>query len=128
MTDIVPIFRLRRRPYFIFAGLVGSIAMLIPAFSTNLPAVCAILSFMTAGAGVAIADVTIDAACVTENSISHPSLAGDMQSLCGVSSSIGQLVGFGLSGVLVHIMGYFGWIDVARTACPQLFSQARKLR
>ncbi|KAJ0503271.1 putative biopterin transporter family [Helianthus annuus] len=61
--------------------------MLIPAFSTNLPAVCAILSFMT-----------IDA-CVTENSISHPSLAGDMQSLCGVSSSIGQLVGFGLSGI-----------------------------
>ncbi|MFS7971244.1 putative MFS transporter superfamily, biopterin transporter family [Helianthus anomalus] len=111
MTDIVPIFRLRRRPYFIFAGLVGSIAMLIPAFSTNLPAVCAILSFMTAGAGVAIADVTIDA-CVTENSISHPSLAGDMQSLCGVSSSIGQLVGFGLSGVLVHIIGPQGVFGV----------------
>ncbi|KAK9066324.1 hypothetical protein SSX86_013645 [Deinandra increscens subsp. villosa] len=111
MTDIVPIFRLRRRPYFIFAGFVGSIAMLIPAFSTNLPQVFAVLSFMTAGAGVAIADVTIDA-CVTENSISHPSLAGDMQSLCGVSSSIGQLVGFAMSGVLVHIIGPQGVFGV----------------
>lgn len=78
--------------------------MLVPAFTTNLPLAWAVLSFMTAGAGVAIADVTIDA-CVTENSISHPSLAGDMQSLCGVSSSIGQLVGFAISGVLVHIIG-----------------------
>ncbi|KAL8230438.1 hypothetical protein R6Q57_000216 [Mikania cordata] len=111
MTDIVPIFRLRRRPYFIFAGFVGSIAMLIPAFSTNLPRVCAVLSFMTAGAGVAIADVTIDA-CVTENSISHPSLAGDMQSLCGVCSSIGQLVGFAMSGILVHIIGPQGVFGV----------------
>nr|XP_043616493.1 probable folate-biopterin transporter 3 [Erigeron canadensis] len=111
MTDIVPIFRLRRRPYFIFAGLVGSISMLVPAFSTNLPLVWAILSFMTASAGVAIADVTIDA-CVTENSIKHPSLAGDMQSLCGVSSSIGQLVGFALSGVLVHMIGSQGVFGV----------------
>ncbi|CAI9280691.1 unnamed protein product [Lactuca saligna] len=111
MTDIVPIFRLRRRPYFIFAGLIGSMAMLVPAFSTNLSLVWAILSFMTASAGVAIADVTIDA-CVTENSISHPSLAGDMQSLCGISSSIGQLVGFALSGVLVHMIGPKGVFGV----------------
>nr|GEY38957.1 probable folate-biopterin transporter 3 [Tanacetum cinerariifolium] len=111
MTDIVPIFRLRRRPYFIFAGLVGSIAMLVPAFTPNLPLVWAILSFMTASAGVAIADVTIDA-CVTENSISHPSLAGDLQSLCGVSSSIGQLLGFGMSGVLVHRIGPQGVFGV----------------
>ncbi|KAL4587596.1 hypothetical protein LXL04_000468 [Taraxacum kok-saghyz] len=102
---------LRRRPYFIFAGLIGSIAMLVPAFTTNLSLVWAILSFMTASAGVAIADVTIDA-CVTENSISHPSLAGDMQSLCGISSSIGQLVGFAISGVLVHIIGPQGVFGV----------------
>ncbi|XP_071711060.1 probable folate-biopterin transporter 3 [Rutidosis leptorrhynchoides] len=111
MTDIVPIFRLRRRPYFIFAGLVGSIAMLVPAFSTNLSLVWAVSSFMTAGAGVAIADVTIDA-CVTENSINHPNLAGDMQSLCGISSSIGQLVGFAMSGLLVHIIGPQGVFGV----------------
>lgn len=63
------------------------------------------LLFLTAGsAGVAIADVTIDA-CVAQNSISHPSLAADMQSLCGFSSSIGALVGFSISGFLVHLIG-----------------------
>ncbi|PWA85502.1 major facilitator superfamily protein [Artemisia annua] len=66
-----------------------------------------------ASAGVAIADVTIDV-CVTENSVSHPSLAGDLQSLCGVSSSIGQLLGFGMSGVLVHRIGpqVTNWVNV----------------
>jgi len=60
---------------------------------------------MTAGStGVAIADVTIDA-CVAQNSISHPALAADMQSLCGLSSSIGSLVGFSISGLLVHAIG-----------------------
>ncbi|KAG1364400.1 General alpha-glucoside permease [Cocos nucifera] len=40
------------------------------------------LMAMTAGsAGVAIADVAIDA-CVAQNSINHPALAADMQSLC----------------------------------------------
>lgn len=63
------------------------------------------LALLTAGStGVAIADVTIDA-CVAQNSISHPSLAADMQSLCALSSSVGALVGFFISGILVHLIG-----------------------
>ena len=63
------------------------------------------LFLLTAGsAGAAIADVTIDA-CVAQNSISHPSLAADMQSLCVVSSSIGALVGFSISGIFVRLIG-----------------------
>lgn len=63
------------------------------------------LVLLTAGsAGAAIADVTIDA-CVAQNSISHPSLAADMQSLCALSASIGALVGFIISGILVHLIG-----------------------
>lgn len=59
---------------------------------------------MAGSAGIAIVDVTMDAR-VTENSISHPALAGDMQSLCGLSSSTGALIGFSISGLLVHIIG-----------------------
>ncbi|KAA8542014.1 hypothetical protein F0562_023166 [Nyssa sinensis] len=66
---------------------------------------------MAGSAGVAIADVTIDA-CITENSISHPSLAGDMQSLCGMSSSIGALMGFSIGGSLVHHYGPKGVFGV----------------
>lgn len=70
----------------------------------NLHLALALSSLVAASAGVAIADVTIDA-CVTQCSISHPTLAADLQSFCGMSSSIGSLVGFSLSGVLVHWFG-----------------------
>ncbi|KAK4362123.1 hypothetical protein RND71_017364 [Anisodus tanguticus] len=83
LTDTLPVIGYRRRPYFILA----------------------------ASAAQAVADVTIDA-CVTENSISHPSLASDMQSLCGVSSSVGQLIGFTISGFLVHLIGSKGVFGV----------------
>lgn len=78
--------------------------MLVLSLDKKLNLAMSLLSLMVGSAGVAIADVTIDA-CVTENSISHPSLAGDMQSLCGLTSSIGALVGFSLSGFFVHLLG-----------------------
>ncbi|EXC01114.1 hypothetical protein L484_025485 [Morus notabilis] len=104
LTDVLPIFGYRRRPYFLLAGSLGVISMLMLAVHEKLHLVLALL-FLTAGsAGVAIADVTIDA-CVAQNSISHPSLAADMQSLCALSSSIGALVGFSISGIFVHLIG-----------------------
>ncbi|EEF49258.1 transporter, putative [Ricinus communis] len=113
-TDTLPVLGYRRRPYFVFAGALSIIAMLMLSVQKNLHLAFALLSLMAGSAGVAIADVTIDA-CVTQNSISHPSLAGDMQSLCGISSSVGALVGFTLSGFLVHIVGpkgVFGLLSI----------------
>ncbi|KAK4799862.1 hypothetical protein SAY86_025227 [Trapa natans] len=103
LTDVVPIAGYRRRPYFILAGSLGVVAMLI--LSLHKVHLVLALALLTAGsAGVAIADVTIDA-CVAQNSIAHPSLAADMQSLCALSSSVGALVGFFISGILVHLIG-----------------------
>nr|XP_016460325.1 PREDICTED: probable folate-biopterin transporter 3 [Nicotiana tabacum] len=90
------------------AGFLGTFAMLSLSFGHNLQLASALLCLMGGSATQAIADVTIDA-CVTENSISHPSLASDMQSLCGVSSSIGQLIGYTVSGFLVHLIGSMVW-------------------
>lgn len=81
--------------------------MLLLSFHENLHLVLAILALTAGSAGVAIADVTIDA-CVAQNSISHPSLASDMQSLCAFSSSIGALLGFSISGIFVHLIGPMG--------------------
>lgn len=107
LTDVVPILGYHRKPYFIFAGSIGIISMLFLSLHKNLHILFALL-FLTAGsAGVAIADVTVDA-CVAQNSGIHPSLAADMQSLCALSSSIGSLVGFPLSGILVHLIGPMG--------------------
>ncbi|XP_019248142.1 PREDICTED: probable folate-biopterin transporter 3 isoform X2 [Nicotiana attenuata] len=107
LTDTLPIFGYRRRPYFMLGGFIGVVAMLSLSINQNLHLAFALLCLMAGSAGVAIADVTIDA-CVTENSISYPSLASDMQSLCGLSSSVGQLIGFGISGFLVHLIGSKG--------------------
>ncbi|XP_062101677.1 probable folate-biopterin transporter 2 [Humulus lupulus] len=104
LTDVIPIFGYRRRPYFIIAGSIGVISLLILSLHENLHLVLAILFLTSGSAGVAISDVTIDA-CVAQGSISHPSLAADMQSLCALSSSIGALIGYSISGILVHLIG-----------------------
>lgn len=88
----------------LISGFLGVISMLVLSLHKKLHLAFALFSLMAGSAGIAIADVTIDA-CVTQNSINHPSLASDMQSLCGLSSSIGALVGFSLSGVFVHLVG-----------------------
>ncbi|XP_057767758.1 probable folate-biopterin transporter 3 isoform X2 [Salvia miltiorrhiza] len=111
LTDIVPIWGRRRRPYFVFAGTVGVISMIILSLKKDMYLGLALLLLICGSAGAAVGDVTIDA-CVTENSIAHPSLAGEMQSLCGLCSSVGQLIGFISSGFLVHRIGSKGALGV----------------
>lgn len=106
LTDVVPVRGYRRRPYFVCAGFLGVFSMLVLSFY-KVHLVLALVLLTAGSAGAAIADVTIDA-CVAQNSISHPSLATDMQSLCALSSSIGALVGFVISGVFVHLIGPMG--------------------
>ncbi|PAN25413.1 hypothetical protein PAHAL_4G299300 [Panicum hallii] len=107
LTDVLPVAGYRRRPYFILAGFIGVIAMLIISLHSKLHALFALLALMAGSASVAIADVTIDA-CVAENSILYPHLAADMISLNGFCSSVGGLIGFSISGFLVHAIGAQG--------------------
>ncbi|XP_040381505.1 probable folate-biopterin transporter 2 [Oryza brachyantha] len=107
LTDVLPVAGYRRRPYFIFAGFMGVVAMLVVALHSKLHVLFALLALMAGSASVAIADVTIDA-CVAENSIMHPHLAADMISLNGFCASVGGLIGFSISGFLVHAIGSQG--------------------
>uniref|UniRef100_A0A1D1Z7L6 General alpha-glucoside permease n=2 Tax=Anthurium amnicola TaxID=1678845 RepID=A0A1D1Z7L6_9ARAE len=120
LTDVLPIAGYRRRPYFIFAGLLGISSMLILSLHKRLHVIFALLALTASSAGVAIADVTIDA-CVAQNSITHPSLAADMQSLCGLSSSIGRLLGFSLGGVLVYLIGSQGVLGLLSVPAALVF-------
>ncbi|XP_047969746.1 probable folate-biopterin transporter 2 isoform X1 [Salvia hispanica] len=104
LTDVFPISGYQRRPYFVLAGALGIVSMLFLSLHPGLHIVLALLSLTAASASVAIADVTVDA-CVAQKSGLHHSLAADMQSLCSLSSSIGALVGFSLSGLFVHLIG-----------------------
>ncbi|XP_068647269.1 probable folate-biopterin transporter 2 [Aristolochia californica] len=120
LTDVVPIAGYKRRPYFVLAGFIGAISMLILSLNSNLHAAIALLCLTASSAGVAIADVTIDA-CVAQNSTNHPALAGDLQSLCGLNSSIGALLGFLVSGLLVHLIGSQGVLGLLSVPAALVF-------
>ncbi|KAF6144775.1 hypothetical protein GIB67_016849 [Kingdonia uniflora] len=104
LTDVFPVKGYRRRPYFIIAGVLGVVSALIVAIHGKLPIFLALVCLIGITAGVAIADVTIDA-CIARNSIEIPSLASDMQSLCGFCTSVGALIGYSTSGLFVHHLG-----------------------
>ncbi|KAK1438260.1 hypothetical protein QVD17_04066 [Tagetes erecta] len=105
MTDVFPIMGYRRRPYFVVAGVVGVVAAaMVAEGGVRLGVAAALWCLIGIAAGVAIGDVTIDA-CIARNSIEFKELAPDMQSLCGVCSSAGALVGFATSGFFVHYLG-----------------------
>ncbi|XAR69981.1 hypothetical protein NMG60_11001780 [Bertholletia excelsa] len=107
LTDVFPVMGYHRRPYFVVAGVVGSVSALVVALGGQLAAAGAVICMIGIAAGVAIADVTIDA-CIARNSIEIRSLAPDMQSLCGFCSSAGALIGYSTSGFFVHRLGAQG--------------------
>ncbi|CAL5074255.1 unnamed protein product [Urochloa decumbens] len=111
MTDVFPIHGYRRRPYFLFSGILGTVSATIVAMATGLPVSSAVLCFVGISTAVAIADVTIDA-CIAKNSVDKPALAPDMQSLCAFSSSLGALIGYATSGMFVHHLGAQGALGV----------------
>ncbi|XP_039142294.1 LOW QUALITY PROTEIN: probable folate-biopterin transporter 2 [Dioscorea cayenensis subsp. rotundata] len=121
MTDVLPLGGYRRRPYFMLAGLLGVVSMLMLSLHRDLGVVLALLALTAGSTGVAMADVTIDA-CVAQNSINHPSLAADMQSLCGFSSSLGGLIGFSISGLLLHTCGSQGVLGLLSLPFALVFS------
>lgn len=107
LTDVFPVRGYHRRPYFVAAGVLGTVAALVVALSGKLVVGAALFCLVGMTAAVAIADVTIDA-CIARNSIEFRTLAPDMQSLCGLCTSVGALVGYSTSGLFVHHLGAQG--------------------
>lgn len=104
LTDVFPVKGFRRRPYFIVSGVAGAFCALTLAAGGDVAVALALGCLMGISAGVAMADVVIDA-CIARNSIEIRSLAADMQSLCGFCSSAGALLGYSTSGFFVHHIG-----------------------
>ncbi|XP_025606601.1 probable folate-biopterin transporter 6 isoform X3 [Arachis hypogaea] len=111
LTDAFPIRGYRRRPYFIGAGVIGTVSGTVLAAKGEMAAGVALACFVGVSASMAIAEVTIDA-CIARNSIEVRSLAPDLQSLCSFCSSFGALVGFVSSGFFVHRLGPQGSLGV----------------
>ncbi|KAJ3681639.1 hypothetical protein LUZ60_014212 [Juncus effusus] len=126
-TDLVPVLGFRRRPYFIMSAVLGVISTLTLSLHNKLPVKLAVLMLTLQSWGVAISDVTIDA-LVARNSVTYPALAADMQSLCGFSASLGGLLGFSISGLLVHAMGPQGVIGLLCIPFALIFSVGMLLK
>lgn len=102
VSDIRPIFGLRRRPYLFLAGILGSAGYVSMATWVN-GFWGAVFSSVISAMGFALADVIVDG-IVAEKSRSQQE-AGKLQSVCRGALLVGALIVSYASGVLVEIIG-----------------------
>jgi len=101
MSDGLPIFRYRRRPYLILSGILGAIAWLSMATVVNTP-LRATAAILLSSVSVAIADVIVDSLVVERAREEDQGDAGTLQSLAWGASSVGGLITAYLSGFLLE--------------------------
>ena len=102
LSDMRPIFRMRRKPYLFLSGLLGaagyfSMATWVSDFYG------ALFASILSGMGFAMADVIVDG-IVAERSRSQKE-AGKLQSVCRAAILTGALIVSYASGVLVELIG-----------------------
>ncbi len=102
ISDRVPIWKLRRKPYLFFAGLCGSAGYFLMA-TTVMGFAGAVTASLLSALGFALADVIVDG-IVAERSRTQKE-AGKLQTICRASLMTGAIVVSYLSGVLVESIG-----------------------
>jgi len=101
MSDGLPIFRYRRRPYLILSGVLGAIAWLAMATVVNTPLKATIAILLTS-LSVAVSDVIVDSLVVERARGEDQSKAGTLQSLAWGASAIGGIITAYLGGLLLE--------------------------
>ena len=101
MSDGLPIFGYRRRPYLILSGLLGTISWLMLATVVNNAATATVAMLLTS-LSVAVSDVIVDSLVVEKAREESLAQAGSIQSLCWGCSALGGLITAYLSGWLLE--------------------------
>lgn len=101
MSDGLPIFGYRRRPYLILSGIFGAVAWIGMATVVNTGWQATALMLLSS-LSVAVSDVIVDSLVVERAREESLSNAGSLQSLCWGSSAIGGLITAYLSGSLLE--------------------------
>ncbi|GJD21084.1 hypothetical protein RIVM261_060400 [Rivularia sp. IAM M-261] len=101
LSDGLPIFGYRRRPYLILSGLLGAISWvwLATIVHTQTAATAAIA---LGSLSVAVSDVIVDSLVVERARGESQASAGSLQSLCWGASAVGGLVTAYFSGMLLQ--------------------------
>ncbi|BAZ44712.1 folate/biopterin transporter [Chondrocystis sp. NIES-4102] len=101
MSDGLPIFGYRRRPYLILSGILGSLSWLALSTLVN-SALTATLVILLTSLAVAISDVIVDSLIVERAREESIAQAGSLQSLSWGFSSLGGLITAYFSGYLLQ--------------------------
>ncbi len=100
ISDGLPVFGYRRRPYLVLAGLLGAGAWLSLATLVHTP-VMATLAIAMTSLSVAFSDVLVDSLIVERARGESLSKSGSLQSLCWSASALGGLLTAYASGMLL---------------------------
>ncbi|MDG2615037.1 folate/biopterin family MFS transporter [Thermoleptolyngbya sichuanensis XZ-Cy5] len=101
MSDGLPIFGYRRRPYLILSGVLGAIAWV--AMSTVVhSAWAATLAIALSSLAIAVSDVIVDSLVVERARLESSKTSGSLQSICWSASALGGLITAYLSGFLLE--------------------------
>ncbi len=101
ISDGLPIFGYKRRPYLILAGLLGVAAWLYLATSVHTAATATLAISMTS-LSVAFSDVIVDSLIVERARNESLSKSGSLQSLCWGAAAMGGLISAYFSGLLLE--------------------------
>ncbi|MDJ0662749.1 MAG: folate/biopterin family MFS transporter [Crocosphaera sp.] len=101
ISDGLPLFSYRRRPYLVISGLLGSISWILLATVVT-SAWSAMVTLLLTSVSVAISDVIVDSLVVERSRKESLSQAGSLQSLTWGMSAFGGLITAYLSGWLLE--------------------------
>ncbi|MEH2355127.1 folate/biopterin family MFS transporter [Nostoc sp.] len=101
ISDGLPIFGYRRRPYLILSGILGTASWASLATIVN-TSWAATLAIALSSLSVAMSDVIVDSLVVERARDESQAKAGSLQSLCWGASAIGGLITAYSSGLLLQ--------------------------
>ncbi|MGI8933549.1 MAG: folate/biopterin family MFS transporter [Phormidesmis sp.] len=101
LSDGLPIFRYRRRPYLVISGGLGAIAWLSMATVVH-TAIAATAAILLSSLSVAISDVIVDSLVVERAREEEQGDVGTLQSLAWGASAVGGLITAYLGGLLLE--------------------------
>ena len=101
LSDSLPIFGYRRRPYLILSGILGAISWLSLATIVH-TAMTAVVAITLSSLSVAVSDVIVDSLIVERARGESQAEAGSLQSLSWSAIALGSIITAYLSGVLLE--------------------------
>lgn len=114
MSDGLPLFGYRRRPYLVISGLLGALSWLALATVVN-NAWTATTAILLTSLSVAISDVIVDSLVVERAREESLARAGSLQSLSWGCSALGGLITAYLSGWLLQHLSSSAVFEITAT-------------